>query len=95
MQEEKKPDKNATNFKLALAQKCMRIILRKLTFKTTAAAVVNWNYTASPRQRCPWPSPLKSSELIKKKILNPFRAQIVKKNKKGLRIFFSNHLIFK
>ena len=43
----KKPDKNATNFKLALAQKCMRIILRKLTFKTTAA-VVNWNYTASP-----------------------------------------------
>ena len=62
----------------------MRIILRKLTFKTTAA-VVNWNYTASPRQRCPWPSPLKSSELIKKKILNPFRAQIVKKTKKGLR----------
>ena len=47
LQEEKKPDKNATNFKLALAQKCMRIILRKLTFKTTAA-VVNWNYTASP-----------------------------------------------
>ena len=77
----KKPDKNATNFKLALAQKCMRIILRKLTFKTTAAAVVNWNYTASPRQCCPWPSPLKSSELIKK-ILNPFRAQIVKKTKK-------------
>ena len=62
----------------------MRIILRKLTFKTTAAAaaVVNWNYTASPRQCCPWPLPLKSSELIKKKILNPFRAQIVKKTKK-------------
>ena len=93
LQEEKKPDKNATNFKLALAQKCMRIILRKLTFKTTAAAVVNWNYTASPRQCCPWPSPLKSSELIKKKILQPISCTLLlKKQKRTKKITITDRL---